>query len=74
MAIARALLLKPTLILADEPTGNLDAENGRIVSDTLIQLLADEPAMLITVTHSPLLAERMQRQFRIEKAGLVQVV
>lgn len=74
VAIARALLLKPTLILADEPTGNLDAENGRIVSDALLQLLADEPAMLMTVTHSPSLAERMQRQFRIENAGLVQVV
>lgn len=71
VALARALLLKPTLVLADEPTGNLDAENGSLVSEMLMQLLAEESAILITVTHSEPLAAKMDRQLQLVKGRLV---
>jgi len=71
VAIARALLLKPTLVLADEPTGNLDAENSRLVRDVLLDLLAEESAMLITVTHAPALASTMKRQLHLVEGRLL---
>ncbi|MDA0660185.1 MAG: ABC transporter ATP-binding protein [Planctomycetota bacterium] len=71
VALARALLLKPTLVLADEPTGNLDAENGSLVSEMLLQLMAEESAILITVTHSEALAAKMDRQMQLVQGRLV---
>jgi lipoprotein-releasing system ATP-binding protein len=61
VAVARALLLSPKLILADEPTGNLDARSAQTVTDLLVELPQQENAMLIVVTHSQQLAERMQQ-------------
>lgn len=56
VALCRALLRRPSLVLADEPTGNLDDENGRLVMDLLLGLARDEGAALVYVTHSEDLA------------------
>lgn len=56
-ALARALINEPPLLLADEPTGNLDAANARIVSDLLFRLAAERGTTLILVTHDPSLAQ-----------------
>lgn len=52
VAICRALLSRPALLLADEPTGNLDDENARLVMELLLQLARDEGSTLVYVTHS----------------------
>ena len=64
IAIARALIFQPTLVLADEPTGNLDRENAESISDLLLELQQESnaPRMMIVVTHSEELANKMQRQ------------
>lgn len=59
-ALARALLHRPAVVLADEPTGNLDLENGQIVLDHLTTY-AQEGGALLLVTHDPRAAERAQR-------------
>ena len=56
VAICRAMLRRPSLLLADEPTGNLDDETGRRVMDLLLRLVEDEASTLIYVTHSSELA------------------
>jgi len=65
VAIARALANDPQIILADEPTGNLDSKNGALVFDTFARLVADEGRTVITVTHDRELAGRAHRQVRI---------
>jgi lipoprotein-releasing system ATP-binding protein len=57
-ALARALVLKPRLVLCDEPTGNLDAVSAGKVADLLLELHARESAVLVVVTHSNALADR----------------
>lgn len=61
VALARALAPKPALLLADEPTGNLDAQNGAAVMDLLFALPAAYGATLVLVTHAPELARRCSR-------------
>jgi ABC-type lipoprotein export system ATPase subunit len=56
VAICRALLRRPRLLLADEPTGNLDDESGRAVMDLMLELSAEEGSTLLVVTHSRELA------------------
>ena len=68
--VARALLLKPALVLADEPTGNLDRSSAKAVGDLLIELQQQENAMLLVVTHSLDLAAKMQRQYEINDGKL----
>jgi putative ABC transport system ATP-binding protein len=73
VAVARALVGNPSLILADEPTGNLDHANGDQLMDLLDELHADG-ATLITVTHNPVYAERATRRLnmldgRLEQPG-----
>ena len=64
VAIARALVGQPALLLADEPTGNLDENNATAVADLLLELqqTSAPPMILIIVTHSQDLAERMQQK------------
>lgn len=69
-AIARALIAKPSLILADEPTGNLDRTTARSISQLLLDMQRDEGAMLITVTHSLDLAALMQRRVELDSGAL----
>ncbi len=71
-ALARALILRPVLVLADEPTGNLDSAAGRKVAELLLELQAENQAILITVTHSPLLASMMSRRMHLEDGHLVE--
>ena len=61
VAVARALLNRPLLLLADEPTGNLDAENSQRVAKLLFELPNREGAMLVIVTHSDWLAGQAQK-------------
>jgi lipoprotein-releasing system ATP-binding protein len=61
VAVARAVIMEPDIILADEPTGNLDTETGERVQDVLINLNKSMGITLIVVTHNQLLAERLDR-------------
>ena len=70
VALARALINRPALVLADEPTGNLDRTNAERVSQLLLELQQQEETMLIVVTHSPHLAGQMQRRFELDDGKL----
>ena len=70
VALARAFAARPRLLLADEPTGNLDQATGRTVMDLLFGLQAQHGTTLLLITHDPALAARCDRQVRVE-AGLV---
>lgn len=61
VALARAFMSRPPLLMADEPTGNLDSANGSHVLDLLLALNKSEGTTLVLVTHDPLLAERADR-------------
>ena len=69
-AIARALLREPTLLLADEPTGNLDRATADSVINLLLELQREQNAILIAVTHSEPLAARMQQRYAINDGVL----
>ena len=71
VCIARALINSPSIIFADEPTGNLDSTTGRKIEDLLFQLNKDQGITLIIVTHDPDLAERCDRQILIKDGRLV---
>ena len=62
VAIGRALALRPALLLADEPTGNLDEATGDAVLDLMLSLVADTGAALLLVTHSSRVASRLDRR------------
>ena len=66
VAIARAIAMKPEVILADEPTGNLDTENSIMISKILFQYVKEEGSSLIMVTHDPKLANKAKRIVRIK--------
>ena len=66
VAIARAIAMKPELILADEPTGNLDTENSVMISDILFKYVKEEGSSLIMVTHDPKLANKAKRKIKIK--------
>ena len=61
VALARAFVAKPPLLLADEPTGNLDGDTGNAVIDLLFSLVAEAGTTLLLVTHNPVLAGRCAR-------------
>lgn len=69
-AIARALVREPKLVLCDEPTGNLDADNASRVADLLIDLHERHQTILIVVTHSDALAARLPRRWHLERGKL----
>jgi putative ABC transport system ATP-binding protein len=71
VAIARALAVKPLLLLADEPTGNLDVATGREIADLLFHLAEQEQMTMLVVTHNRELAERCSRQLQLAQ-GLLQ--
>lgn len=64
-ALARALILRPQLLLCDEPTGNLDAESSETVVNLLFALQQSQKNMLIVVTHDLDIADRFQRRFKL---------
>jgi lipoprotein-releasing system ATP-binding protein len=72
-AVARALLRRPRLVLADEPTGNLDRTSANVIGDLLLEIQKQEGTMLIVVTHSLDLARRFERQYELDDGRLKQV-
>lgn len=73
VALARSLILKPRLLLADEPTGNLDQAHGDSVHELLLSLNAEIGMTLIIVTHNMELAQLMSRQVTIDNGKLVEI-
>jgi lipoprotein-releasing system ATP-binding protein len=73
VAIARSLVREPTLLLADEPTGNLDRTTAGVITDLLLDLQRERNAILLVVTHSEALAARLQRRMEID-AGRLQPI
>ena len=65
VALARAVAARPRLLLADEPTGNLDTATGAVVMDLLFRLRAESGATLLLITHDAALAARCDRQIRV---------
>lgn len=70
VAIGRALAVRPKLLLADEPTGNLDEATGDAVLDLMLSLIAKTGAALLMVTHSSRLAGRLDRQLHLHAGRL----
>lgn len=70
VAIARALINGPKLLLADEPTGNLDRATGQKILDAVASLRAEHGLTMVMVTHDPVLAERADRILRLEQGRL----
>ena len=66
VAIARSIVMKPKLILADEPTGNLDSENSELISKILFDYVKNEKASLIMVTHDNNLANQTMKKIKIK--------
>ena len=70
VAIGRTLAARPALVLADEPTGNLDEATADVVMNLLLELVQESGAGLLMVTHSPRLAQRLDHQVHLQ-AGLI---
>ena len=71
VAIARSIVMKPQLILADEPTGNLDSENSNLISKILFDYVNEEQASLIVATHDDKLASQAKRKIKIKDGRIV---
>ena len=71
VAVARALASDPALVFADEPTGNLDAESGRVVADLLFSIARDRGSTLVIVTHDADLAARAGRTVHMRDGHIV---
>ncbi|WP_375261516.1 ABC transporter ATP-binding protein [Palleronia sp.] len=70
VAIGRTLAARPELVLADEPTGNLDEETGRRVVELMLELVAETGAALLCATHSTALADRMEQHLSLSRGVL----
>ena len=70
VAVARALINRPGLLLADEPTGSLDSETSEAITELLVELNKSEKVTLIVVTHSRKLADRMAEALELEEGKL----
>ena len=73
VALARALIMKPQLLLCDEPTGNLDQKSAEVVADLLLESHRNAEKILIVVTHSKELAARFPQRFELRNQHLEQV-
>jgi lipoprotein-releasing system ATP-binding protein len=71
VALARAMVLEPPLLLADEPTGNLDSNTGREINNLFFEMNKERGTTILIVTHNPKLADLMPRCLRMEDGGLV---
>jgi putative ABC transport system ATP-binding protein len=74
VAIARAVVTDPTIIVADEPTGDLDAKNAQETLDLLQQLNGEFEKTIVMVTHDPKAAQHAKRTLHLEKGLLVESV
>ena len=72
VAIARAFVTQPSILFADEPTGNLDSDTGQKIIDQLFTLNQQTQTTLILITHDAALAARCQRQFVLDKGQLME--
>ena len=70
VALARAFMLEPPIVLADEPTGNLDSHNGEHVLELLLRRHRESRTTLVMVTHDPQISERAERRI-VLRDGLV---
>ena len=72
VAIARALVNDPAIIMADEPTGNLDSKSGKEIMELLLKLNQDRGSTIIVVTHDPVIAAQTQRVIRLMDGEVVE--
>lgn len=70
VSLARAFVVQPDILFADEPTGSLDEQNGQIVIELMFRLLKEQNATLVMVTHDPAVAARCDRQLRLQGGRL----
>ena len=70
VALARALIMKPKLLLCDEPTGNLDQKSAQVVADLLLDVHGESESILVVVTHSAELAARFPQRFELKNQRL----
>jgi lipoprotein-releasing system ATP-binding protein len=70
VALARALIMKPKLLLCDEPTGNLDQKSAQVVADLLLDIHGESESILVVVTHSAELAARFPQRFELKNQRL----
>jgi lipoprotein-releasing system ATP-binding protein len=73
VAVARALIRQPSLLLCDEPTGNLDSQSADEVANVLVSIQREAKTMMVVVTHSAALAARFDRRFELSGRRLVAV-
>jgi len=71
VALARAFVLEPPIVLADEPTGNLDSQNGQHVLELLMERQRESGTTLVLVTHDPQIAERADRRIHLRDGVVV---
>lgn len=72
VAVARALINRPALVMADEPSGNLDSKNAKMLHDYFLKLRTDFGLTFIIVTHNPELAEMADRNIRLRDGQILQ--
>ena len=72
VAIARAMVVEPDCLLADEPTGNLDANNAKDVLDLILELNENSTSSLVIVTHDQDIAKKMNRKLTLSNQQLIE--